>query len=106
MEKIKPRIYGVIWDTLSVESQEKVEQTDAFATTVANVFNVVLLVTRIHATHHSGVTGIAAIDKKAARDTYGRIRMQSHESISEYHKRFVRACKAIEDTGGPESQTA
>ena len=43
MEKMKPRLYGVIWDTLSLESQEKVEQTTDFATGVANVFDVVQL---------------------------------------------------------------
>ncbi len=100
IEELKPRLYGVIWDTLSMESQQRVKEMENFETEVADVFNLARLLTRIRTTHHTGATGIVAVDKKFARDQYGKIRQQRDESISDYHKRFLRSAQAIGDAGG------
>ena len=102
MRNDRPKLYALIYQYLSEESQEEIKRSDKFDTIdeATDPLGLWLLVEETHKVNT--ISKVEAVTKMAARKTYQAMCQGAFESIIAYKERFNAALKGYNDQENPE----
>ena len=102
MRHDRPKLYALIYQYLSEESQEEIKRSDKFDTIdeATDPLGLWLLIEETHKVNL--ISKVEAVTKMAPKSTYQTIRQGAFENIITYKERFNAALKGYNDQGNPE----
>ena len=95
----KSQLFALLEGLLSVESSEAVKAHEDYQEALDDRDPLALYIIILD-THRVGNHGVAAFDIDAASVRFWNLKMQPHEDISTYSRRFQTAVKDLEHLGG------
>ena len=102
MRNERPKLYALIYQYLSEESQEEIKRSDKFDA-IDEATDPLGLWLLIEATHKvNTISKVKAVTKLAARSTYQTMHQGAFENIITYKERFNASLKGYNDQGNPE----
>jgi hypothetical protein len=103
MKADRPKLYGLIWEKMSVESRDEVSQDAAFEewSTDADPERLWQAIVRTHKI--DCVSDVGEIKELAARKAYTGIKQGAFETLAQYSERFHETYKGYKNTGTVEA---
>jgi hypothetical protein len=103
MKEDRPKLYGLIWEKMSVESRDEVSQDAEFEewSTDADPERLWQAMVRTHKI--DCVSDVGEIKELAARKAYTGIKQGAFETLAQYTERFHETYKGYKNTGTVEA---
>jgi hypothetical protein len=103
MKENRPKLYGLIWEKMSMESRDEVSQDDGFEewSIEADPERLWQAIVRTHKI--DCVSDVGKIKELAARKAYTSIKQGAFETLAQYSKCFHETYKGYKNTGTEEA---